>query len=72
MPERELPALADRTLREWYVSRGPRIENPERDVVLYPDLYTEYFDPGHGKAATRALEALDVRVHPVELVAPRR
>ncbi len=61
--DRELPALAGETLREWYGERGPQVENPERDVVLYPDLYTEYFDPDRGKAAVRTLEALDVRVH---------
>ncbi|MFB6141853.1 MAG: LUD domain-containing protein [Halorientalis sp.] len=60
---RDLPALADETLREWYGARGPQVDDPERDVVLYPDLYTNYFDPGRGKAAVRVLEALDVRVH---------
>ncbi|WP_336327575.1 LUD domain-containing protein [Halovenus sp. HT40] len=61
--DRELPELAGETLREWYAERGPQVVNPERDVVLYPDLYTDYFDPDRGKAAVRALEALDVRVH---------
>jgi iron-sulfur cluster protein len=61
--EREFPALASETLREWYGERGPQVDDPERDVVLYPDLYTDYFDPDRGKAAVRTLEALDVRVH---------
>ena len=61
--DRELPTLAEETLREWYMERGPRVDSPEREVVLYPDLYTDYFDPGRGKAAVRTLEALGVRVH---------
>ncbi len=62
-PNRKLPALASETLREWYMGRGPQISDPERDVVLYPDLYTDYFGPDRGKAAVRALEALGIRVH---------
>ncbi|MXR51731.1 4Fe-4S dicluster domain-containing protein [Halovenus sp. WSH3] len=61
--DRTLPDLADETLREWYMNRGPQVVDPDRDVVLYPDLYTDYFDPERGKAAVRVLEALDVRVH---------
>jgi len=60
---RDLPTFADETLREWYGSRGAQVEHPERDVVLYPDVYTDYFDPDRGKAAVRVLEALGVRVH---------
>ncbi|WP_136715277.1 LUD domain-containing protein [Halorientalis salina] len=60
---RDLPTLADETLREWYGSRGAQVSQPDRDVVLYPDLYTDYFDPDRGKAAVRALEALGCRVH---------
>ncbi|WP_159900191.1 LUD domain-containing protein [Salinirussus salinus] len=59
---RDLPEFAGETLREWYGARGPRVDDPDREVVLYPDLYTEYFEPERGKAAVRALEALGVRV----------
>jgi iron-sulfur cluster protein len=59
----DLPDLAGETLREWYGARGPRVDDPERDAVLYPDLYTNYFDPDRGKAAVAVLEALDTRVH---------
>ena len=62
-PDRPLPTLAPETLREWYMERGTAISDPEREVILYPDLYTDFFDPSRGKAAIRALEALDVRVH---------
>jgi iron-sulfur cluster protein len=60
---RDLPRFATRTLREWYADRGPRVDDPEADVVLYPDLYTDYFDPGRGKAAVELLEALGIRAH---------
>jgi iron-sulfur cluster protein len=59
---RDLPEFAGETLREWYGARGPRVDDPDGEVVLYPDLYTEYFEPERGKAAVRALEALGVRV----------
>ena len=61
--DRNLPTLATETLREWYADRGPQVSDPEREVALYPDLYTDYFNPARGKAAVRTLEALDVRVH---------
>ncbi|WP_335998880.1 LUD domain-containing protein [Halorientalis halophila] len=62
-PRRDLPEFADETLREWYGARGAQVSDPDRDVVLYPDVYTDYFDPERGKAAVRTLEALGVRVH---------
>jgi iron-sulfur cluster protein len=62
-PRRDLPEFADETLREWYGARGAQVSDPDRDVVLYPDVYTDYFDPDRGKAAVRVLEALGVRVH---------
>jgi iron-sulfur cluster protein len=66
-PRRDLPELADETLREWYGGRGAQVADPDRDVVLYPDLYTDYFDPERGKAAVRTLEALGCRVHVPEV-----
>ncbi|MFD1588661.1 LUD domain-containing protein [Halorientalis brevis] len=60
---RALPDFADETLREWYGARGAQVTDPDRDVVLYPDLYTDYFDPDRGKAAVRVLETLGCRVH---------
>ncbi|MFB6193472.1 MAG: heterodisulfide reductase-related iron-sulfur binding cluster, partial [Halobaculum sp.] len=40
----------------------PTAEQVERRAVVYPDLYTNYMDPGRGKAAVRALHALGVDV----------
>ena len=61
---RELPEFKRETLRDWYESRGPRIDatDAEREVVLYPDTYTNHVDVDRGKAAVRVLEALNVRV----------
>ena len=61
--ERDLPAFQRTTLVEWVESRD-RIPpaDPERKVVLYPDLYTNYIDVERGKAAVRTLEALGVEV----------
>ncbi len=59
---RELPTLADETLVEW--ARNHHNPNPDadREVVLYPDLYTNYFSPDRGRAAVRVLEALGTAV----------
>ncbi|MFB6309994.1 MAG: LUD domain-containing protein [Salinirussus sp.] len=61
--ERDLPRFATETLHDWYANRGPMVEDPVSEVVLYPDLYTNYFDPGRGQAAVRLLEAVGTRVH---------
>ncbi len=37
-------------------------ERGDREVVLYPDVYTNYVDVARGKAAVRVLEALGVHV----------
>ena len=61
--QRDLPAFQRTTLVDWFENRDriPPID-PDRKVVLYPDLYTNYMDVERGKAAVRALEALDVEV----------
>ncbi|WP_049923001.1 LUD domain-containing protein [Halopiger djelfimassiliensis] len=40
---------------------------PDREAVLYPDVYTNYVDPDRGKAAVRTLEALGVPVRVPDL-----
>jgi iron-sulfur cluster protein len=62
-PDRELPEFERQTLRGWFDSRSKeRKTDPERQVVLYPDLYTNHVDVERGKAAVRTLEALGVAV----------
>jgi len=60
---RDLPTFERETLVEWFRNRDavPPLD-PDRKVVLYPDLYTNYTDLDRGKAAVRLLEALDVEV----------
>ncbi|WP_435065785.1 LUD domain-containing protein [Halobaculum sp. EA56] len=58
---RDLPAFQRETFRAWVTGRqGPA--DPEREVVLFPDLYTNYVHVERGKATVRALEALNVTV----------
>ncbi len=62
-PRRDLPTFRRRTLQDWFEARGgTRVTDPKREVVLYPDVYTDCADVERGKAAVRALEALGVGV----------
>jgi len=48
---------------EWFENRDAiPPADPDRKVVLYPDVYTNYVLVDRGKAAVRALEALGVEV----------
>ncbi len=60
---RPLPAFRRETLTDWAASRTSPVDDPRREAVLYPDLYTDHVLVERGKAAVRALEALGVRVH---------
>ena len=59
---REFPAFRRTTLREWDAERDVEVDDPEREVVLYPDPYSNYLLVERGKAAVRLLEALGVAV----------
>ncbi|MFD1569097.1 LUD domain-containing protein [Halorubrum laminariae] len=62
---RDLPDFASQSLVDWFGSRGGSAvptEEASREAVLYPDTATNYVDVERGKAAVRALEALDVHV----------
>ncbi|CAI48952.1 probable iron-sulfur protein (4Fe-4S) [Natronomonas pharaonis DSM 2160] len=58
---RDLPTLADETLVEWAADR-PTDDDADRKAVVYPDMYTNYFEPERGQQAVRLLEALGVAV----------
>jgi len=60
---RDLPEFERTTFVEWFERREhvPPAD-PDRKVVVYPDLYTNYMAVDRGKAAVRALEALGVEV----------
>ena len=61
--DRDLPEFQRTTFREWFEDRDrvPPVD-PDRTVVLYPDLYTNYMMVERGAAAVAALEALGVEV----------
>jgi FAD/FMN-containing dehydrogenase/Fe-S oxidoreductase len=59
-PERSVPRLAPKTFRAWFRERAPRAEG--RPVVLWPDTFTNYLQPGVGRAAVEVLEAAGYRV----------
>ncbi|WP_239570280.1 FAD-binding and (Fe-S)-binding domain-containing protein [Streptomyces sp. G44] len=54
-PERALPAVAPRTLRQWW-RRRPKGEAGPASVVLWPDTFTDHLSPSVGRAAVRVLE----------------
>ncbi|MEU5579571.1 FAD-binding and (Fe-S)-binding domain-containing protein [Streptomyces huasconensis] len=54
-PERALPAVAPRTLRQWW-RRRPKGGAGPASVVLWPDTFTDHLSPSVGRAAVRVLE----------------
>jgi Fe-S oxidoreductase len=59
--ERELPAFARETFREWFARRRTQAAGGQT-VVLWPDTFTNYLHPEVGKAAVAVLEAMGYRV----------
>ncbi|WPO73039.1 FAD-binding and (Fe-S)-binding domain-containing protein [Streptomyces sp. KN37] len=54
-PERSIPPVAPRTLRQWWRGR-PRDGRRPASVVLWPDTFTDHLSPSVGRAAVRVLE----------------
>ncbi len=60
-PERRIPRLARESFTAWFRRRGkPRSDGP--GVLLWPDTFTNYFQPQIGRAAVEVLEAAGLRV----------
>ena len=60
-PGRPVPALAAQTLQQWFVRRAD--VNPDGPrVLLWPDTFSNYFDPSPAIAAVEAMEAAGWRV----------
>ncbi|MEU7583593.1 FAD-binding and (Fe-S)-binding domain-containing protein [Streptomyces sp. NPDC041068] len=53
-PERAVPEVAPRTLRQWW--RGRPRTGARPDVALWPDTFTDHLSPSVGRAAVRVLE----------------
>ncbi len=57
---REMPRFAPRTFRSWFERRAaPRADG--REVVLFPDTFTNFFEPQIGVAAVEVLERAGFR-----------
>ncbi|WP_028934790.1 FAD-binding and (Fe-S)-binding domain-containing protein [Pseudonocardia spinosispora] len=64
-PERSIPPLAERTFSSSYVpspyAPSPRVP-PHGRIVLWPDTFTDHFDPHIARAAVSVLESLGYQV----------
>jgi FAD/FMN-containing dehydrogenase/Fe-S oxidoreductase len=56
-PERTPPRFADEPFASWFARRGGTLVTGGRRVVLWPDTFTNYFEPEIAKAAVEVLEA---------------
>ncbi|HSF38745.1 MAG TPA: FAD-binding and (Fe-S)-binding domain-containing protein [Thermoanaerobaculia bacterium] len=56
-PGRQLPSFAAETFRKGFLPRGG-----DPDVLLWPDTFTNFFQPEIAKAAVEVLEAAGLRV----------
>ena len=58
---REIPRFAHRTFAQWFAGHAPA--HPGGDpVLLWPDTFTNYFEPDIGVAAVQVLESAGFRV----------
>ncbi|HZS09996.1 MAG TPA: FAD-binding and (Fe-S)-binding domain-containing protein [Blastocatellia bacterium] len=59
-PNREIPAFAPYTFKQWFRRRGPRNDGRPR-VILWADTFNNHFHPQTAEAALEVLEAADFR-----------
>jgi FAD/FMN-containing dehydrogenase/Fe-S oxidoreductase len=60
-PQRQIPRFARCTFKDWFRDRAPRNQNKPR-VLLWPDTFTNYFDPPIAQAAVDVLESAGFQV----------
>jgi glycerol-3-phosphate dehydrogenase subunit C len=61
--EREFPAFAEQTFREWWAERGgARVENPEKRVAYFHGCYSNFNTTEVGKAMVRVYEEFGYEV----------
>jgi FAD/FMN-containing dehydrogenase/Fe-S oxidoreductase len=59
-PERDLPPVAAETFTRWFRRRArgtAQVPSGRPPVLLFPDTFTDLFDPAAGRSAVRVLEA---------------
>jgi Fe-S oxidoreductase len=56
-PQRTPPKFADEPFGSWFARRGGTLVSDGRRVILWPDTFTNYFEPDIAKAAVEVLEA---------------
>ncbi|HET8605793.1 MAG TPA: heterodisulfide reductase-related iron-sulfur binding cluster, partial [Gaiellaceae bacterium] len=56
-PQRTPPRFADEPFADWFGRRGGTLVKDGRRVILWPDTFTNYFEPEIAKAAVEVLEA---------------
>lgn len=61
-PERSLPVFAGQTFKEWFRNRPSAEKTSGREVILWPDTFTNHFYPEIGKAAVNVLEHAGFKV----------
>jgi Fe-S oxidoreductase len=61
-PQRSLPIFARQTFRDWFNQRPDRPGKKGDRILLWPDTFTNYFEPQIGQAAVEVLEAAGLRV----------
>jgi Fe-S oxidoreductase len=60
--QRPLPLFASQTFRSWWARREPRGTGERGEVLLWPDTFTDRFNPHIGQAAVEVLEDAGWRV----------
>ncbi|HET8528195.1 MAG TPA: FAD-binding and (Fe-S)-binding domain-containing protein [Gaiellaceae bacterium] len=56
-PQRTPPQFADEPFASWFRRRGGTTVQEGRRVILWPDTFSNYFEPDVAKAAVEVLEA---------------
>jgi len=62
-PQRQIPAFAPQTFKQWFHQRGPQNVGMPR-VILWPDTFNNHFHP---ETAIAAVEVLEVAGYQVEV-----
>ncbi|HTT76896.1 MAG TPA: heterodisulfide reductase-related iron-sulfur binding cluster, partial [Candidatus Binataceae bacterium] len=60
-PDRDLPRFAPVTFRRWF-NKHPPLNPSATEVLLFPDTFSNFFEPEVGIAATEVIEKAGFRV----------